>query len=158
MLVYDIAYRRWGKLMLDHTDVFEYSAPGGAAPEPLRSFGILQADGAIKTLDRDVEKMHIDSVFIFGRITLTRDNETEVEQLRLATGPYDDFDMTLLHGSNSRTINYGQKLKPQNFKRGDLAASYYPKKVIAKEHALMLRGKFQLSGIELKLKAHTSVR
>jgi hypothetical protein len=154
MLVYDIAYRRWGKLMLDHTDVFEYSEPGGAAPEALRSFGILQADGTIKTLDRDVEKMHIDSVFIFGRVTVERNQDTEVEKVSLATGPYDDFDLTLLHGTEARTIGSGQRVQPTSFVRGDLAANFYPTRVVAKEHALMLRGKFQLSGLELKLKGH----
>ena len=154
IIVYDLALKRWGKLMIDHTDVFEYSPPGGAPPEPLRSFGILQKDGTILTVDRDVIAQHTDSVFLFGRIALARDADTSIRNFKIATGPYDNFGVKLYAAGKARNIVTHQDLHPVDYTPGDLTRTYYPDNTVAHEFLLGLTGKFHLAGLEMNLDSH----
>lgn len=103
-LVYDMGYKRWGKLKIDHTACFDWNAPNayGAITYDMlstttydmlaattytslankvydnlvmkRSLGFLQADGTIKIVNFDLSEDQADGVFIIGKFQFRRAN------------------------------------------------------------------------------------
>jgi hypothetical protein len=150
ILVYDLGLKRWGKLMIDHTDVFEYSDPGGAAPDVNRSFGILKADGSIVTLNRDSLAATTEGVFLFGRIALGRDYDTLIKSITLAHGPSDGFKVNLFSAGAAREYLRETPLHmtPVN---SNITRTFKPEPSWGEHHALALQGKFRISGLEMDL-------
>ena len=69
ILVYDLALRRWGKLRIKHSDVFQYTNPSKQLSFGVReSFGVLQDNGNILTVDFSHDAQVTDAVLLFGRI------------------------------------------------------------------------------------------
>lgn len=73
-LVYDLTFKRWGKLKVNHIDCFELDPATSTAflVEPNHQLGFLQTDGSIKVLDMEAATVDTDSVLIFGKIQSTR--------------------------------------------------------------------------------------
>lgn len=77
ILVSDLALKRWGKLRIAHTDVFEYQNPAVEGRFDVKeSFGILQANGTIQSVDFRLSTRATDSILMFGRIQHSRANMT----------------------------------------------------------------------------------
>ena len=132
ILVFDLALRRWGKLRINHVDVFEYTMPGEQLNFNVKhSFGILQANGTIQTVDFTHEARATDAVILYGRVQHQRAAQsilysTEVdgvlkEDLRLTWLPtYDGA--TLLPDyhpmpviKNSNTVKYSGRFTARSF-------------------------------------------
>lgn len=113
-LWYDLVLKRWGKLKIDHVDCFYYPYPNlfgdltygdlsgtsydmlgetsyadlalGIASDPpsKRSVGFLQADGAVKIVEMDYNKVEQQQgVIVFGKFQLRRTNVMSLQQLDL---------------------------------------------------------------------------
>lgn len=79
ILVYDLSLKRWGKLRVSHVDVFQYQLPTAELPNGVKeTFGILQANGTILTVDFSNNASCPDSVILFGRVKHSRANYTSL--------------------------------------------------------------------------------
>lgn len=81
-LYYDIAYKQWGRLKLDHVDCFEFMEYPTAVQElPKRSIAFLTSSGDIKILNSDINNTTASGVMLLGKFQYVR---TRVMQLQSA--------------------------------------------------------------------------
>ncbi len=74
ILVYDFGLRRWGKLRIRHVDAFELPTLPSGAPEAGNSFGILQSDGHVVSVDSSgsAEIIGDQAVLVWGNLQTKR--------------------------------------------------------------------------------------
>ena len=105
ILVYDLALRRWGKLRIDHVDVFQYNRPSEQLNFGVKhSFGILQANGTILSVDFTHSAECTDSVLLFGRIQHSRAQQTTLYSVELDGIIYPDTRLTWLPSFDGATV------------------------------------------------------
>jgi len=72
-LYYDIAYKQWGRLKLEHTDCFELGIyPTGVTETPKRTIAFVSDTGRIQTLDTDIVSANSNGVLILGKYQYVR--------------------------------------------------------------------------------------
>lgn len=74
ILVYDFGLRRWGKLRVSHVDAFELPTLPSGSPEPGNSFGILQSNGRLVSVDNSdsADIVGDQSVLVWGNLQTKR--------------------------------------------------------------------------------------
>src|SRR5690606_26897824 len=75
---------RFGKLRMPHVDVFNYEQPETSGRDTANeAFGLLQKDGTIRRLNMKLTYPATDAVMFFGRISLSRDSVTTLDDFSL---------------------------------------------------------------------------
>jgi len=79
-LYYDIAYKQWGRLKVEHSNCFEVIEYQSAATElPKKSIAFLTSSGAIKVMNSDIVNPNANGVMLLGKFQYVR---TRVLQLQ----------------------------------------------------------------------------
>jgi hypothetical protein len=155
-LVYDLALKRWGKLRVNHVDIFEYHTAGEElAFDVKHTFGVLQEDGTILTVDFTHDTAAPDSVVLFGRVQHNRSSMTTLLNVSFdgviykttnvrfmpsidgATNLPDYYPKCLIHNNN--TIKVGGRVTARNF-------------------LVKLHGQFSISNMEIQAESNQGDR
>lgn len=135
-VVYDIALKRWGKLRIAHTDIFEYHNPAEELALSVKhSFGVLQKNGNIVTVDFANDISSTDSVVLFGRIQHSRSAMTTMLS---AT-----FDGIIYKDTKARFL--------PSFDGATSLPDYYPMCVIHNINTIKVAGRFTAKNFMIKL-------
>lgn len=151
IILFDIALARFGKLRIPHVDVFTYTRPESFGEDSAKqSFGILQADGTLKRVQFELYQPATDSVLMFGRISLGRDNLTTLDHVILGGL----FDRAGKLSMNVITSLDGMTPLPDVYSIPYHATEYIQQhglRLTGMNHILKIFGTFSLSSIEAKL-------
>jgi hypothetical protein len=136
ILVYDLALKRWGKLRIKHVDVFEYHDPAEEIASTVKhSFGVLQEDGTILTVDFAHDVASTDSILLFGRIQHSRSSMTTMLSA--------SFDGVIYKTTKARFM--------PSFDGATSLPDYYPVCVIHNNNTLKVAGRLTAKNFMLKL-------
>jgi hypothetical protein len=146
-LVYDLGLKRWGKLRISHVDCFEYAAPSSDGALAKKSFGFLQADGTVLTVNMLECKEDLDSVLIMGRIQHNRNklftlNASEIDSF----GALSNVQLTI--GTTFNGTDQVVKTKPY-LHAGSNRTIKHLCRVTGLTHTLTLKGSFNLASWQL---------
>jgi hypothetical protein len=146
-IVYDLQYRRVGKLKIPHTACFDfkYSVPE-VADSPRDSFGFLQLDGTIKLVNFDVGSSDRVGVLLLGKYQYARSRLLMLDEIGLEnikqTDSFNLYNLVSLDGKNTaETIPYLAD-NHTNYRR-------YTARSTGKNHSLLAIRAFNLVSIEL---------
>jgi hypothetical protein len=152
ILVYDIGLERFGKLRIDHTDVFTYTRPESFGEDTARaSFGILQANGTLRLVDFKISSAATDAVYMFGRISASRDAVTLLDKLHL-NGIFDPAGtawINIISSLDNGTLLEDVYAVPYN--KTEYALDY-GLRLCARSHIVKISGTFNLSGLEADIR------
>jgi len=151
VLVYDIGLARFGKLRIPHVDIFTYQEPETFGIDTFnKSFGFLQKDGTIRTMNLNLHQAATDSVFIFGRISLNRDAMTQLDRVYL-TGHFEPKSpLTFAVNVSQNSMNASEDVYVIPYHDTD-ETKIYGTRLIGMNHLLKLAGTFSLSSISCDL-------
>lgn len=153
-IVYDMEFKRYGKLKIAHTDCFEWNSPNSFPIEsgtqskvlPKKSVAFLQEKGEVCLLNFDFSEGNANGVFMIGKFQFRRGNwiahqygvidsvPSFAAQLRYQVWP-------TKNGKTLLTPSDGFK----NTKLSGDKSSYFQKLVAGQNISIMLSGKFNLS-------------
>ena len=106
-LVYDMAFKRWGKLRVAHIDCFELD-PATATTflvEPNHQIAFLQTDGRIKVLDFEAATIDTDSVMFFGKIQHTRNRVCTLHTIEVENTLPKETELSILTSLDGKNFN-----------------------------------------------------
>lgn len=79
-LLYDISFKRWGKLKIPHIQVFEYNLNSPEVTEtPKKSIGILGTDGSINIVNFEFDDPHSKGVLLLGKYQYIRQRKISLQ-------------------------------------------------------------------------------
>lgn len=152
-IVYDMEFKRYGKLKILHTDCFEWNAPNSFAPGPAttskvlpkKSIAFLQSKGEVCLVNFDFSELIANGIFMIGKFQFRRgkwiqhqygiiDGTAIQNTLRYQVWP--TFD-----GKTLRVPSDGR----QNAKWTGPKGRYYQKIVSGQNISIMLSGGFNIS-------------
>jgi hypothetical protein len=178
VLVYDIALKRFGRLTLAHTSVFEvevnletpihsyisllgntyasrlgnsYIASSGnlnAPPVIGRIFGLLQLDGTVQLAFLDYNSSTDNAILLLGKFELTRSYLLDLEEVSVESLPVSDTNFTLLDLSSINGKDTLAAVTPVLTDSGNNIRTYKTR-VSAKNHILAFGGSFNLTSVEI---------
>lgn len=151
-IVYDLIEKRYGKLKITHTVIFEYQIPSVVITEtPRQSIGILKADGSISVVDFSVSLATSSGVAIFGKYQFVRPrvlqlDEIAVENIRAGF----TFSLTDMYTLDGKTYLYSTptlNLSIGLFRR-------YKCRIVGLNHSLLFKGAFEVCSLVLTFNPH----
>lgn len=106
-LVYDMAFKRWGKLKVNHIDCFELDTATNTTflIEPNHQLGFLQQDGKIKVLDFEAATVDTDSVMFFGKIQHTRNKVCTLHTIEVENTLPKQAELSVLTSLDGKNFN-----------------------------------------------------
>lgn len=176
-LVYDLGYKRWGKVKIDHVAAFEYYQPNFYGEVIWNSFGslawndlgntawadfasgfktydapneiiaFLQSDGTIKTLVLDMVSENETGVLILGKYQFVRNNWLVLDEMDIQNVIEGEFTVVDLVTYNGNTFQAAQQLFPDPDNSGNLA--HYYASIEGLNHSLCLQGTFDICDVNL---------
>ena len=156
-LVYDSAFKRWGKLKVTHTDCFEVSLNTDTgtitsdAASPKKTLGFLTNTGAVSVANFDFGDITADAVLILGkyqfsRTRLTTLNEIDVEVVDEANSNFSVVVLTTLDGKTIVTPTVTPTTAIEStFNRK------YVSRVTGMNHSIVFKGAFNLLSVMLQI-------
>lgn len=157
-LVYDIGLKRWGKLFIDHADVFDFSEEilNATADSSRDEVGFLQADGTIVSVDFTLFSSVADGTLILGKYQFVRSRflqlqEIEIENLNTATG---NIPLQLTVAPSQDGKNWDSPVSTLTPTVTDGQYVKYTPHITAKNHSLILQGQFNLNTVILSFNIH----
>lgn len=151
ILVWDLGLARFGKLRMPHVDVFNYEQPETSGRDTANeAFGLLQKDGTIRRLNMKLTYPATDAVMFFGRISLSRDSVTTLDDFSLHGffNPKGRMTVNCLLGIDSMTLLEDIYLMPNHATE---QVYKYDSRLTAENHTLKIMGTFSLAGLECNL-------
>lgn len=154
-LVYDIKYKRLGKLKLSHQYCFEFKYVSAELEETARrSIGFIDSNGVINTVDFVLASTNRSGVIILGKFQLTRTKLTTIDEATfesvIPTGTFgtNDFNVYLDTSLDGKT-----QLPPVLGYKTDVAEGTVTYKLRATgiNHSLICIGAFELQTFVLKM-------
>ncbi len=150
-LYYDLSLKRFGKLKLSHVDCFDYSVYDTSAETAKRSIALVQANGAILTVDSDFLTESADGVLITGKYQHRRSRLLQLDSV-VVENVIDGADFTMynlpsIDGKNtteSAGYLYSDSGNQKEFLFSDVAIN----------HSLLYIGNFSLNSLILKFNLH----
>lgn len=156
-IVYDMEFKRYGKLKIQHTDCFEWNDPHVTPPAqqivsrvlPKKSIAFLQAKGEIFLVNFDFSEATASGVFLIGKFQFRRGNwighQYGVVDGTPAPGNFSYSIWPTRNGKDFTTPFQGFK----NVKLSGLKSSRYDKLVVAQNISLLLSGGFNITSLLL---------
>lgn len=177
MLVYDTALRRWGRLKKDHVDIFtineslssggwipyddvvipavEVMVPAGqmkvtASLPSQETFGVLEANGAISTLDFNIVGVeNHKSVAVIGKIKLRRGRECSVQEVT-TEGVMESPDMYVGDSVSFRRAPFQPPVAMyQGAYDADSMTAWFLGSAVGAYHNIHIEGMFDLTGFSV---------
>lgn len=151
-IVYDLIEKRYGKLKITHTVIFEYQIPSAVITEtPRQSIGILKADGSISVVDFSVSSLNSSGVALFGKYQFVRPrvlqlDEIALENIRVGA----TFSLTDMYTLDGKTYLYSTPtldLSSGLFRR-------YKCRIVGLNHSLLFKGGFEVCSLVLTFNLH----
>jgi hypothetical protein len=107
-LYFDIAYKQWGRLKIDHTNCFEIIAYQNAATElPKKSIAFLTSGGGIYVLNSDIQNVNANGVMLLGKFQYVRTRLLQLQGVEFENVNQDQtfelLDLPTLDGKNFLT-------------------------------------------------------
>jgi hypothetical protein len=148
-LVYDTQHKRWGKLVIDHVDCFEYNLVEANDTEaPKKQLAFLQDRGQIQLVDISLENINSSGVIILGKYQYVRSRLLMLEQVDLEN-VYDPLTTTC---HTIRTLDGKQPLTPIEGVVNESSSSLnqsYNFRATGMNHSILVKGAFHLVSIVL---------
>lgn len=148
-LIYDIAYKRWGRFRQDHIEVFEFSLLAAEVVEtPRRSIAFLKSNGEVDIVEINTRDTEADGVVILGKYQQIRSRnfvlqEVTVENIPEFASQFQCADMWSMDGKNVTGIDDGYLMENTGMLRR------YTFRREAVNHTLYFRGAFHLVSLEV---------
>jgi hypothetical protein len=103
---YDVGYKQFGRLRINHTDCFEFVAYGAGTVEiPKRSVAFLGAGGSINILNTDIVAAGSNGVMLLGKFQYVRTRLLTMQQVEFENvNPGDTFNLYLLPSLNGKVL------------------------------------------------------
>ncbi len=97
-LVYDLSYKQWGRLKVDHVDCFEFlEYPSENVELPKRSIAFLGATGSIHVVNTDIGASNSSGVMLLGKFQYVRSRFLQLQQVEFENvNQGDTFSLLLL--------------------------------------------------------------
>lgn len=151
-IVYDLIQKRYGKLKINHSYIFEYTIPAPGITEiPRQSIAILQSDGSIKIVDFAVASPISDGVLILGKFQYVRTRMLQLDQIAIENIRIGaTFSMTDMYTLDGKTYLYST---PTLTLSSGLLRKYSCR-VTGANHSLLLKGAFEACSFELTFNLH----
>lgn len=154
-LVYDLILKRWGKLKIQHVQVFEYNVNNPAITEPARqSMAFLKLDGSISRIDFSYSNITADGCLVLGKYQYVRARDLQLDVVQLeAIDPASNFSLSILTSLDGRntTRSAPDLIKPLTETR-DLRV--YGCRAVGRNHSIVLAGSFKVVSVELIFNIH----
>jgi hypothetical protein len=150
-IIYDLVLKRWGKVKVDHVDCFEYFPFTPLDTDVAkRSIGFVSSTGVINTVcfDNTVARS---GVIVLGKYQYVRSRMTVLDSVELeeaSEGAVTVYDLPSLDGNTYIPKVDGYPI----VEGGDIAAYNFGN--VAKNHSVVIKGKFDLNTIVLTLHIH----
>lgn len=156
-LYYDIALARWGKLKIEHTDVFEYAYPSAeVVDQPRKSIGFLQANGMIKAAALAYDTTGSYGVIICGKYQMDRNRYLSMQEIHLESVKAGNTMklslLTTLDGKNTIKITTPTLATDIGTYRKYVCRS------TGLNHSIVMAGAFHANSLELKFSDGGAVR
>lgn len=156
-LIHDLAFKRWGKLKVQHSDCFTYTKPNIVGNPPLvydfkDILGFIHWDGSVKTVNFSLDQTNNSGVIVLGKFQFLRDRllemlEVMVENIDQAY----NFSLRILSSLNGKTIS--SKIKdPTVLENVENFRHYGMRTGDAVNHSIVGVGTFHLTSFELLFK------
>jgi len=101
-LIYDIAYKQWGKVKINHTDCFEWNRL--TVETAKKNIAFLGSGGSINVLDVDINNPNANGVMILGKFQYVRSRLIQLQRAEFENvNPENTFtlyDLPCLDGKN----------------------------------------------------------
>ena len=106
-LYYDIGYKQFGRLRINHTDCFEFvSYNNGTVEVPKRSVAFLGAGGSINILNTDIVATGSSGVMLIGKFQYVRTRLLTMQQVELENvNVGDTFNLYLFPSLDGKTLS-----------------------------------------------------
>lgn len=146
-LVYDVSFKRWGKLRVAHRDCFELDQADYTEYkfEANHQIAFLRKDGVIFTLDMNEATTDLDSVLFFGKIEHSRNKITTLHSIEIENTLPEETELSILtslDGKNSNPALYPlRQIDTKNL-------SLWRMRTTGINHTLKLLGTFNLVSIQ----------
>jgi len=152
-IIYDIAYKQFGRLKIDHVDCFEFQLYDQTTLEvPRKSIGFLQANGTIKVVNFDIEQPAHTGVLLLGKFQYVRTRLLQLQAVELenidAAAPFSCIDLPALDGKTFQAPVVGYlavtsaKYRRYNFHTTGI------------NHSILCKGQFSLVSVVLTFNVH----
>jgi hypothetical protein len=105
-IFYDIGYKQFGRLKINHTDCFEFVAYNtGTVEIPKRSVAFLGAGGSINILNTDIVAAGSNGVMLLGKFQYVRTRLLTMQQVEFENvNPGDTFNLYLFPSLNGKVL------------------------------------------------------
>lgn len=138
-LIYDATLKRWGKLVVDHADIF--AAAGYFNPK--NGLYILKTDGVVQLITLDYRVAADSAVLILGRYQINRTHQICSQELELEV--LDASDSATVHvASNYNGTTVGEVAQMTAYAASDNYRSYQ-KQLEGENLSYIIKGSFGLS-------------
>lgn len=152
-LIYDAAYKQFGRLRVDHTDCFEFfNYPVGTAEIPKKSIGFITANGEIKILNTDIEFSGSYGVLILGKFQHMRSRVITMQGVELENvNPGATFDLILFPCLDGKTF---EEAVPGYLDGNSGKTRRYRFRKTALNHSILWKGNFTAVSFVLTYTVH----
>lgn len=144
-LVYDLAYKQWGKLKITHSDCFEFNRT--TVETSKKNIGFLTAGGGIFVLNSDIENASANGVMILGKYQYVRTRLMQLQRVAFENvnqnSTFNLYDLPCTDGKNFGTALVGYLATNSGKYREYLFHN------TALNHSLLAKGGFNAASIEL---------
>jgi hypothetical protein len=144
VLIYDITLRRWGKLKVDHYDMFQSAETSPILVSPFDALFVLKTDGSVDQLVIDERIISTTtSVVILGRYQLSRGNQLCSQELELEV--LDSNQAPTVHVvTNYNGTTLGQAIQMTLYESSD-NYRHYQKQIEGENLSYIIKGQFNLA-------------
>lgn len=152
-IVFDITQKRYGKLKIEHVDVFEYNYPSVVVTEtPRQSIGFVKANGEVQVVDFTVTSAGSNGVLLLGKYQYVRArlitlDTIDLENVQVGVA----FSCTILTSVDGKNI---YSTTTPTLLNGDGKLRRYGSRATGINHSLLLQGAWHIESNVLVFNTH----
>lgn len=177
-VIYDLAFKRWGKVKINHVHCLEYLAPTISGdvfyinlgemfysdlgdltyadlaeglftdPQAKENIGFLQADGTIVTINFDLTQQNCNGVLLLGKYQFRRNSFLVIDDIMIQNVDQANTDFDVLLLSSLNGQTIDYTTEPYLSESDDLYRRYLSE-ISARNHGIALIGTFHAISMEL---------
>jgi len=108
-IVYDLVYKQWGKLKVDHVDCYEWNRATTEVPK--NNVAFLNSGGSVKVLNSDIQNDDANGVMILGKFQYVRSRFMQLQRVAFENvnqgATFNLYDLPSLDGKNFQSAIVG---------------------------------------------------
>lgn len=146
-LVYDFAFKRFGKLKFTHVDCFDYQIPTGAILEtPRQSLAFMDKTGAVSIVDFSIASPDSNGTAILGKYQFARSRLLQLDKVVIeSVRPTQQFELTVMPALDGKNLS----LSTPYLSYSSGLTREYQCRDIGQNISLLVQGGFVLDSIVL---------